>query len=81
MSDMTFKQAKDLIEKIELTELGLRKTIKYIDISTLKFHQALKAQEDILKRIPNSTSQVNILKIVVAFNVGLGLGMVIGKFL
>jgi hypothetical protein len=80
MSDMSFTQAKQLVERFELTELTLKKTLENIEKSSLIFNNTLKQQEKIIQLIPKADAKLNTMKIIVALNVGLIIGLIIGKY-
>ena len=81
MSDMSFKQAKELVDKIELTELTLNKTAQDIQNSSKGFNEVLKHQEYILTLIPNVNMKLNTMRIVVGINIGFILGILVGKYI
>jgi hypothetical protein len=81
MSDMSFKQAKDLVEKIELTELSLKKTVKDIEESSKSFTEALRQQKIMLDIIPSMSSKMGMLKVIVGVNIGFLLGLIVGKYI
>ncbi len=78
---MSFKQAKDLVEKIELTEVSLQKTVKDIEESSKSFTEALRQQKLILEIVPSMNSKLGILKLLVAINIGFLLGLIVGKYI
>jgi exonuclease VII small subunit len=81
MSDMSFKQAKELVDKIELTELTLNKTAQEIQESSKGFNEALKHQERILTLLPKANLKLNTMRIVIGINIGFILGILVGKFI
>ena len=81
MSDMSFKQAKELVEKIELTELSLQKTVKDINEASNGFNDALRHQKIILEMIPKANYQLGILRLLIAVNVGFIIGLVVSKYI
>jgi len=81
MSDMSFKQAKELVDKIELTELSLQKTVKDIEESSKSFTEALRQQKLILEIVPSMSSKLTVLKLLVAINFGFLLGLIAGKYI
>ena len=81
MSDMSFKQAKELAERLEFVEITLSKTVKKIDRASNNFENSLIKQENILKYIPQSDSKLNKMKIIVAINIGFIVGLVVSKYL
>ena len=81
MSDMSFKQAKELVEKIELTELTLNKTAQDIQNSSKGFNQALKHQEHILTLLPKSNIKLNTMRVIVGINIGFIAGILVGIYI
>lgn len=81
MSEMSFRQAKELVERMEFSEIAIRKSIVDLEKATNSFEESLKLQEDIVNRLPYMDKKLSILKIAVALNVGLLIGIVIGKYL
>ena len=81
MSDMSFNQAKELVEKLELSELALKKTAEEINLSTKNFNETLKKQEYILKLLPSSDKKLNRLKMLVILNLGFIIGVLVGALL
>ncbi len=81
MSDMSFKQAKELVERLEFTEISLKNTMGYIEQSSSNFDNSLKQQETILQLIPKNDQKLNNMKIIVALNIGVIVGLLIGKYL
>ncbi len=81
MSDMSFKQAKELVEKIELSELTLKKTVQDIEKSTQNFSETLKKQEYVLKQLPITDKKLNTLKLLIVLHVGFIAGVLVGVFL
>ena len=49
MSDMSFKQAKDLAEQLELSEITLKQMLKKIDIAAENFDNSLKKTRTYIK--------------------------------
>ncbi len=81
MSDMSFKQAKELTEQFELAELTLSQTIKKFDKATQSFEQSLVQQEKILKHQPEMDNKIVIMKVIVGVNIGFVLGLIVAKFI
>ncbi len=81
MSDMSFKQAKQLVERFELTEITLKKTLQNIEKSSRSFNNSLERQDKIMDFIPKSDEKVNNMKVIVALNIGVILGLLIGKYI
>ncbi len=80
MSDMSFKQAKELVEKMEFSEIAIKKAVKNLETSANNFEKTLQAQEEIVSRIPRSDKKLSIMFFVVALNVGFLIGLLFGKF-
>ena len=81
MSDMSFNQARDLAERLELTEVTLKQTLRNINNATKVLDITLVKQENIVKRIPSMDKQLNIMKIIVATNIGFVLGLLVAKYM
>lgn len=81
MSDMSFKQAKDLAEQLELSEITLKQMLKKIDTAAENFDNSLKKQELILNYVPNSDKKLTFMKILVGLNIGFILGLIVAKYI
>lgn len=81
MSDMSFKQAKELVERMEFSEIAINKAVQNLEKSSQNFEETLKHQEDIINRLPNADKKLSIMAILVAGNIGLIIGLLIGKYL
>lgn len=77
---MSFKQAKELVEKMEFSEIAIKKAVKNLETSANNFEKTLQAQEEIVSRIPRSDKKLSIMFFVVALNVGFLIGLLFGKF-
>jgi hypothetical protein len=80
MSDMSFKQAKELIEQLELTELGVKQNINGLQKVNEDLQKTFTYQEKILDMIPKTNEKLNNLKVIVGINIGFVIGLLIGKF-
>ena len=80
MSDMSFKQAKELVERLEFTEITLKETLKNIEKSTNNFSNSLREQEQILLLKPQNDKKLNLMKVLVALNIGFIIGLVVSKY-
>ncbi|WP_228150007.1 hypothetical protein [Malaciobacter molluscorum] len=85
---MSFKQAKEIVERLEFSELALRKSFKDINTSTkaLKdsstvFEKSLEKQKIIISQIPKMNKKISILRSLIMINIGFILGLFVGKFL
>ena len=81
MSEMSFKQAKELVERMEFSEIVIRKSIDNLEKASSSFQESLKLQEDIVNRLPYSDKKLSIMKVADALNIGLIIGIFIGKYL
>lgn len=81
MSDMSFKQAKELVERMEFSEIALRKSLGHIKSATDNFEKTLNEQENILNKLPNANKKLATMQLAVAVNIGLIIGILIGKYL
>jgi hypothetical protein len=75
MSDMSFKQAKELVERMEFSEIALRKAADDFEKSSQNFQSTLKYQEDIINKLPNADKKLSYMLIAVAVNIGLIIGI------
>ena len=78
---MSFKQAKELVERMEFSEIALRRAVDGLEKSTQNFDVTLKHQEDIINKLPYADKKLSYMTIAVAVNVGLIIGIFIGKYL
>ena len=81
MSDMSFKQAKELVERMEFSEIALRRAADDLEKSSQNFEITLKHQEDIINKLPYADKKLSYMFIAVAVNIGLIVGLIIGKYL
>lgn len=81
MSDMSYKQAKELVEKMEFSEIAIKKATKNLQISANNFEKTLEAQEEIVSRIPNNDKKLSIMFFIVALNVDFLIGLLFGKYI
>jgi hypothetical protein len=87
MSEMSFKQAKDLVERMEFSEIALKRAVSTLEKSTKTFDKSskifdntLKQQEEVLTKIPKNNKKISYMFIAVALNIGFILGLVAGKY-
>ncbi len=80
MSDMSFKQAKELVERMEFSEIALKKAVLNLEKSAQNFETTLKHQEDVLNKLPYADKKLSYMSLAVAVNVGLIIGLLIGKY-
>ena len=81
MSDISISQAKELVERMEFSEIALKKAVENIESSTQNFETTLKHQEDIINKLPYADKKLSYMSIAVAVNIGLIVGILIGKYL
>lgn len=81
MSEMSFKQAKQLVERMEFSEIAIRKSIDNLEKASNNFEASLRIQEEIVNRIPYVDKKLSIMKLAVALNIGLIIGIFVGKYL
>lgn len=80
MSDISFKQAKELVEGLELAELSIKKAVNDLDKSSKNLEEVLKKQNFVLALLPQQQTKLLILKLVIALNGGFVLGIIFAKF-
>ena len=80
MSDMSFKQAKELVERMEFSEIALKRAVDNLEKSSENFDITLKHQEDIINKLPYADKKLSYMSIAVAVNVGLIIGLLVGKY-
>lgn len=78
---MSFKQAKELTERFELAGVSLDKTLANLDIATKRFESTLQSQKQIMECKPKADEKINIMKMIVALNIGFILGIVFSKYI
>lgn len=81
MSEMSFRQAKELVERMEFAEIAIRKSIDNLEKASTSFENSLKQQDEIVNKIPNADKKLNIMRFFVALNIGLIIGILVGKYL
>lgn len=81
MSDMSFKQAKEITERFELAEITLAQTLKKVDRATENFDRALLKQEKIIRTIPLTDKKLELMKLIVALNIGFIIGLLVSKYI
>ena len=78
---MSFRQAKELVERMEFSEIALRRAVDGLEKSTQNFDVTLKHQEDIINKLPYADKKLSYMAIAVAVNIGLIVGLIIGKYI
>ena len=78
---MSFKQAKELVERMEFSEIALKRAVDNLEKSSQNFDITLKHQENIINKLPYADKKLSYMSIAVAVNIGLIVGLLIGKYL
>ena len=81
MSDMTFKQAKDVVDRLELCDLSLRNSFDNIDFARRSLDDSIIAQKKVLKQLPEKESKIKYLYLIIMLNIGFIIGLFVGKYL
>lgn len=81
MSDMTFKQAKEIVERLELADLSLKNSFDNVDFARRSLDDSIIEQKKVLKQLPDRDKKINYLFILIAVNVGFIAGLFVGKYL
>ncbi|RXJ69029.1 hypothetical protein CRV08_06245 [Halarcobacter ebronensis] len=81
MSDMTFKQAKEIVERLELAELSLRNSFDSIDYARRSLDDSLIEQKKVLKQLPEKDKKISVLFLIIMLNIGFIAGLLVGKYL
>jgi len=76
MSDMSFKQAKEIAERLELSEMTLKSTLDNIEKVTSQFDSFIQKEEAIEKK----DSKIINLKILIGMNIGFIIGLLVSKY-
>ena len=77
---MSFKQAQEITERLELAELGIKHHLSNIESATNNFEKTLQKQQMILQTNNKTDKKLVVLKILVGINFGFVMGVIIGKF-
>jgi hypothetical protein len=81
MSDMTFKQAKEIVERMELAELSLRNSFDNIDFARRSLDDSILEQKKVLNELPQKDKKISYLYLIIMLNIGFIVGLLVGKFL
>ena len=81
MADMTFKQAKEIVERLELSELSLRNSFDNIDYARRSLDDSIIEQKKVLKQLPEKDKKMSIMYLVLMLNIGFLAGLFVGKYL
>ncbi len=84
---MSFKQAKEIVERLEFSELALRKSFKDINTSTktltessTSLEKSLEKQKQVLTQIPKMNAKLTVLKSLIMINIGFIIGILWENF-
>jgi len=80
MADMSLKQAKEIVDRLELAELSLTALLSNSEKATKLFEETLKQQKQILITIPKMDNKLNTMKVLVGVNIGFIVGLVVSKY-
>ena len=80
MSDMSFKQAKELAEKFELSQLSLNSTLDKMTIASDNFEKLLKKQNTLKDNVCTKDNKIVNLKILIGLNIGFIIGLLVSKY-
>ena len=78
---MSFKQAKELVERMEFSEIAINKALVNLESASNNFENTLAEKEKIINKIPYADKKLSLMYIAVALNIGLIIGILIGKYL
>jgi len=81
MSDISFKQAKEIVERLELAEISLKSMLDSVESANKHFETNLEKQKLVIEAIPKSDKKICLLKIIIGLNIGFIVGVIIGKYL
>ena len=80
MADMTFKQAKEIVERLELSELSLRNSFDNIDYARRSLDDSIIEQKKVLNMIPERDKKISFMFLIIMLNVGFIAGLLVGKY-
>ncbi|WP_258239048.1 MULTISPECIES: hypothetical protein [Arcobacteraceae] len=78
---MTFKQAKEIVERLELSELSLRNSFDSMDHARRSLDDSVMEQKKVLKQLPEKDKKISILYLIIMLNIGFIGGLFVGKYL
>ncbi len=81
MSDMSFKQAKEIVERLELSDLSLKNSFDNIDYARRSLDDSIIEQKKVLKQLPEKDNKIKYLYLIIMLNIGFILGLFVGKYL
>ncbi len=78
---MTFKQAKEIVERLELAELSIRNSFDSLDHARRSLDDSMMEQKKVIKQLPEKESKIRYLYLVIMLNLGFIAGLFVGKYL
>ena len=78
---MSFKQAKEIVERLELAELSLRNSFDNIDYARRSLDDSIIVQKKVLNQLPEKENKIKYLYLVIMLNIGFIAGLFVGKYL
>ncbi len=80
MSDMSFKQAKELSERLELSEISLNALLNNVQKATTNFEKTLDKQTMLLNQVPQTDNKIKNMIILISLNIGFIVGLLVSKY-
>ena len=80
MSDMSFKQAKELSERLELSEISLNALLNNVQKATTNFEKTLDKQTTLLNQVPQTDNKIKNMIILISLNIGFIVGLLVSKY-
>jgi len=80
MSDISFKQAKELVEGMELAQLSIKKAVEDLNKSSKSLDEILQKQNFVMAMLPQTDKKLIIMKIIIALNIGFICGIIFTKY-
>ena len=78
---MTFKQAKEVVERLELADLSLRNSFDNIDYARRSLEDSIIKQNKVLKQLPEKENKIKYMYLIIMLNIGFIVGLFVGKYL
>ncbi|MGB6328370.1 MAG: hypothetical protein WBF48_05550 [Halarcobacter sp.] len=78
---MSFKQAKEIVERLELSDLSLKNSFDNIDYARRSLDDSIIEQKKVLKQLPEKDNKIKYLYLIIMLNIGFILGLFVGKYL
>ena len=84
---MSFRQAKELVERMEFSEIALKKAVNNLEKSSKTFEKSskifditLKEQEKVMLKVPEANKKISFMFLIIACNIGFIIGLLFGKY-